>query len=137
LWLVEVGHYLLDNLVFVTRCNDDLRAGVQGVHLVAVQVVEYVLQGLHGGEVHLVLIRHPLLHVQLLLVGVGLLCQQYADVIQAFEGAYRGSAYGYRLASVGKELFDGTSVHGNVFSMHLVTFYLFALHGLEGSCPYV
>ena len=44
LWLMEVGDNFLHNLVVVTRGNDDLRAGMQGLHAVAVQIVEDALQ---------------------------------------------------------------------------------------------
>ena len=35
-WLVEVGDHFLDDVVIVSRCNDDLCTGVQRIELVTV-----------------------------------------------------------------------------------------------------
>lgn len=38
----------LDDMVIVSRCNDNLCTGMQGIELVPVHVVEYLLQGFCG-----------------------------------------------------------------------------------------
>ena len=66
--LVEVGDNLLHDLVFITRGDDDLCAGVQGFHAVAVQVIENFLQGFHGCQGRMRFVWHPLLDVQFFLI---------------------------------------------------------------------
>lgn len=46
--LVEVCHYGFYDFIFVPRGNDDLRAGVQGFHIMPVEVGHNRLQGIDG-----------------------------------------------------------------------------------------
>ena len=72
--LVEVCHYGFYDFIFVPRGNDDLRAGVQGFHIVPVEVGHNRLQGIdgrNGRHFGSQLIGLPLLYVQFLFCGVG------------------------------------------------------------------
>lgn len=82
--LMEVGDYGNDDLVVVSRSDDDLCAGVQGFQMVAFQVVEQGLQGLCGGDSGTLfgsLVGLPLPYVQLFFRGMGISEQGDANVV--------------------------------------------------------
>ena len=140
LWLVEVGHHGLHDLVVISRCDDDLRAGVQSFHLMPVQVVEQGLQGVRGrdgGFLRRKLVGLPLAYVQFFFRGVGVLHYGKPDVVEALQGAYRGGAHGNGLSVVCQQLGDGVAGNGDVLCMHFVPLNLFALDRLEGACAHV
>ena len=60
-----------------------------------------------------------------------------AHVVEAFEGAHAGGAYGDGFTPVSNELLDGLTAHGNVLRVHVVPTYLLALDGLEGACTHM
>ena len=82
LGLMEVGHDALHDVERVARCYHDLRVGVQRRQVVAVKVVQYLLQCLQRGEaVVLLLVGHPLRHAELLLRSIGTLADEHTYII--------------------------------------------------------
>ena len=138
--LMEVGHHGLDNLVVIPRGNDNLGTGVQGLHPVAVQVVQDGLQGRWGGDALLLggqLIGLPLADVQFFFGGIGMIHQGQSDVIEAFQGAYGSRSDGDGLSLVSQQLHEGLSGDGDILRVHLVAFYFFAFDRFEGAGSHV
>ena len=79
----------------------------------------------------------PLLDVQFFFRSIGIFRQCYSDVIQAFERTHRSGAYSNSATVMIDQLFDRSPIDGDILRMHLMSFYLFAFHGLEGSCAYM
>ena len=132
--LMEIGDDAFHQLEGVARRDDDLRGGHQLVGLVAVQVVEYVLQGLVGGQAVVGrLVGHPLFHDQLFRGGLGMSRQKHAYVIEALQRAHRGGAYGHDVPQATLQPLDALAAHGDELGVHLVPLDGLALDGLKGS----
>ena len=71
--LVEVGYHAFRHLRFISRREDNLRAGMQGVQPVAFHVVQDVLQGFCCAEGRVGFVWLPLPYVQVRFLGVGML----------------------------------------------------------------
>ena len=104
--------------------------------MVAVEIVEQVLQGLDGRDGALphstgFVVGLPLVHMQLLFGEFGIAAELAAHVVEALEGAHAGGAHGNGTGLMGKQLGNGLAAHADVFGVHLVTLYLLALDGLE------
>ena len=137
---MEVGDHCLDDAVVVARGDDDLRAGVQRLHAVAIQVGDDGLQGIggrDGGGFGRHFVGLPLPDVQFLFGGVGTIQQGDADVVEALQCAHGGGAHGDGASFMGYQPFQRVARHGDVLRVHLVPFNLFAFHGFEGAGTHV
>ena len=100
--------------------------------VVTVEPGQDVLQGFQGFDGQLfLLIGLPLLHVQLVFVGIGVLLELHSHIIQTLQGAHAGGAHGDGLRLMTDELLDGVPLHTVILRVHAVSFYLLTLHRLE------
>ena len=110
--------------------------------MVAVEIVEQVLQGHHGRDGALphstgLVVGLPLVHMQLLFGEFGIAAELAAHVVEALEGAHAGGAHGNGTGLMGQQLGNGVAAHADVFGVHLVALYLLALDRLERSGTHV
>ena len=70
LGLVEIGDEHVHNVIFVAWSNNDLRAAMERVQLVAVEPCEQMLKGFNSCERGLSFVGCPLADVKLLLAGI-------------------------------------------------------------------
>ena len=76
LWLVKVSDHRFHNLELIAWGDDDLRGGLECWQMVAVQIVQNVLQWLFHADVIIFFIGHPLWHRQLVGLSVRVLMQR-------------------------------------------------------------
>ena len=116
---------------------------MKSLQSVAVQVVDDGLDSLHRSDaIHQVavlgeLVWVPLVDVQILLIGIRVLDEMHAHIVEALDGAHAGGAHGDDLALVMDELLQAAAMYHDILRMHLVTLYLQALHWLEGACAHM
>ena len=79
---MEVGNNTLHDVERVARGNHNLRIGVQGGQIVAVKIIEYLLQRLQCGEAIIpFLVGHPLSHTQLLFHSIGTPTDEHTYIV--------------------------------------------------------
>ena len=94
--LVEVGNHGFYDSIFVSRSNDDLRAGMQRFHVMPVEVGYNCLQSIYSGCCCCFkrrFIRLPLFYMQIFFRSVRIVQQSNAYGIEAFQRTYRGCPY--------------------------------------------
>lgn len=109
---------------------------MQRFHFVSVQIIQNLLQCFHRSQVILIFVGHPLLYMQLVLSGIGIVADKDADIIKTSRYVPKWFLPQWLLHD-GQLIFNGMLAYRNVFRMHLMSFYLFTFHGLESSCTYV
>ena len=115
LGLMEVGDDALHDMEGIAWSNHDLRIGVQGRQVVTVKILEYLLQGLQGGQrIVLGVVGHPLGDTQLLLGGIGITADEHTYIIEALEGAHRGGTHGNGFTLMGDELHDSATLYYDI-----------------------
>ena len=93
LWLVEVGDHTAHDTVLKAWSNHQLSTTHIGVGMVPVQVVHNVLQGLLGRDLAGRGVGHPLGDSEGFLVGIGVVLENLADIVQALERAHTGGSH--------------------------------------------
>lgn len=66
---------------------------MQRFHFVSVQIIQNLLQCFHRSQVILIFVGHPLLYMQFVLSGIGIVADKDADIIKTFQGTYRSGSY--------------------------------------------
>ena len=118
--LMEVCHEHLHNLVVVARSYYYLRARVQHVQSVAVEICQEVVYRLHRSQRRLRAVWFPLLHVQLLFRQVRVRGQLQAHVVEALKGAHARRAHGYGLPAMRFKVLQGGPADAYIFGVHFV-----------------
>ena len=105
--------------------------------MVPVQVVDDVLKRLLGGDRTGCGIGHPLGDGEGLFVGIGVIFQDLANVIQALEGAHAGGAHGDDGAGSVDDVLDHVAWHADELIVHGVVTDVLTLNRLEGARTHV
>ena len=141
--LMEIGDQHLHNLILIARSNDNLRAGMESLQAVAVQIIDDCLDSLHRSDsiyqiaIFRKLVRIPLFYVQIFFICLRMLQQMNAHVIEALDGTNAGCSYGNDPALVLDEFFQTAAMNNNVFRMHLMAFDFKTLHRFECAGSYM
>ena len=113
---------------------------MQRFHVMPVKIGYDCLQGVYGrcgSRFGSHLIGLPLLYMQILFCGVGIVQKSNTYVIETFQRTYGSCSYRNGFSFVRYELLQRTAIDGYVFRVHFVPFYLFAFDGLESPGSYV
>ena len=141
--LMEIGDQHLHNLILIAWSNDNLRAGMESLQAVAVQIIDDCLDSLHRSDsiyqiaIFRKLVRIPLFYVQIVFISLRMLQQMNTHVIEALDGTDTGGSYGNDPALVLDEFFQTAAMNNNVFRMHLMTFDFKTLHRFECAGSYM
>ena len=141
--LMEIGDQHLHNLILIARSYDNLRAGMESLQAVAVQIIDDCLDSLHRSDsiyqiaIFRKLVRIPLFYVQIFFICLRMLQQMNAHVIEALDGTDAGGSYGNDPALVLDEFFQTAAMNNNIFRMHLMTFDFKTLHRFECAGSYM
>ena len=131
--LMKVGDEALHNVPAVSGYDDDAGSRDEAVYPATVEVVDESEQGLAGGNVGCAVVGLPLFDDELLGRGVGVLYEGAAHVVEAFECAHRGGAYGDDAPCGRGQRKEGLARYRYVLGVHGVAGNGVALHRLEGA----
>ena len=92
--LVEVCYEFLHIFIFISWRNYYLRACMQRREIVSVKIADDVQNGINGRQDILLVVRFPLVDMQLFLGGIGILGQFTTHVIEAFKRSDTCGSYG-------------------------------------------
>ena len=141
LGLVEISDQHLHYLIGLGGSYDKRRRRMERGELVASHPVEQSLQGLEAADLLLLairlLIRLPLVYVQLLFLDIGITHHLQAHIIKALQRAHASGSHGNSTTAMSQQALDSMTAHSNILGMHCVLANGLALHGLERTGTYM
>ena len=108
--LVEVGNHTANDAILESRRNHQLGTAHICLGVVAVEIVNHILQRFLGADFTRCAVRHPLLHGEHFLVGIGVGFEHLPHIVEAFEGAHARRPHGNSLATVPEQLFQSLAL---------------------------
>ena len=148
--LVEVRHQHLHYLVVIAWSDDDLGAAVEHWQVVGIHPRGEGLEAENHGDRHLIrrcacirepvpmiLVGLPLGDVKLIFGEVGVAKNLQAHIVETFQRTDTRGADGNGLSLMANQFGDGLAAHADILGMHLMAFYLLALHRLERTGSYM
>ena len=110
---------------------------MQRQEIVPVKIADDVLNGLNGRQRILLVVRFPLVDMQLFLGSIGILGQFAPHVVEAFKCSDTCGSYGNYLCVMFYYTFKHLALNADVLGVHVVVAYLFRLNRLEGACTHM
>lgn len=131
--LVEVGDEPLHDVPTVARHDDDAGRRDETVEAVAVEIVDEGEECVTGRNVGRAVVRLPLFDDEPFGCGIGVLYQRAPHVIEAFECAHRGGAYGDDPSRCRGQCDQGLAGYRDILGVHRMAGNRVALHRFEGT----
>src|SRR5574344_1682562 len=103
LWLMEISNQHLHYLIGISWSYNNLCTGMQGFQSILIQIIYDSLNSLHRSNIiykttiTTIIIRIPLIHMQILFIGLWMFQQMNTHIIKTFNRTNTGSTHSYHL----------------------------------------